>query len=184
LGTLFNDLTPTGVLRHLSNEDPPNLEEEKELDNALLHFGKHVNALGNALPLPDNRTPVQSPSIVMSTGGSKHMSIGEGSSLRLKKKEKEQQASYMSDAFKEITATARLKQDMLKVEAARNSMDTDSSAYFDPMTRCILILGEIALDLDDDTYFKAVDEYKDNATMQMTFIKMPNKKRLGWLGCL
>jgi hypothetical protein len=53
-------------------------------------------------------------------------------------------------------------------------MDTDSSAYFDPMTRCILISGEIAPDLDDDTYFKAVDEFMDNASMQMAFIKMPN----------
>jgi hypothetical protein len=53
-------------------------------------------------------------------------------------------------------------------------MDTDSYAYFDPMTRCILILGEIAPDLDDDTYFKAVDEFMDNASMQMAFIKMPN----------
>jgi hypothetical protein len=90
----------------------------------------------------------------------------------------------MSDAFKEIAATACLKQDMLKAEAARNSMDTDSSAYFDPTTRCISILGEIALDLDDNTYFKAVDEFKDNATMQVAFIKMPNEKRLGWLGHL
>jgi hypothetical protein len=102
------------------------------------------------------------------------MSIGKGSSSRLKKKENEQQASYMSDAFKEIAVTTRMKQDMLKAEAARNSMDTDSSAYFDPMTRCISILSEIAPDLDDDTYFKAVDEFKYNASMQMAFIKMPN----------
>ena len=112
------------------------------------------------------------------------MSIVEGSGSRLKKKEKEQQASYMSDAFKEIAGIAGMKQDMLKVEAARNSMDTDSSAYFDPMTRCISILGEIAPDLDDETYFKAVDEFKDNASLQMAFIKMPNEKRLGWLGGL
>jgi hypothetical protein len=75
------------------------------LDNALLHFGMHVNAAGNALPLPGKQTHFQSPFIVMSTGGSKRMSIGEGPSSRLKKKEKEQQASYMSDAFKEIAAT-------------------------------------------------------------------------------
>ena len=73
---------------------------------------------------------------------------------------------------------------MLKAEATRNSMDTDSSAYFDSMARCISILGEIAPDLDDDTYFKAVDEFKDNASMQMAFIEMPNSKRLGWLGHL
>jgi hypothetical protein len=95
------------------------------LDNALLHFGMHVNAAGNALPLPSNQTHVQSPFVVMSTGGSKRMSIGEGSNSRLKKKEKEQQASYMNDAFKEIAATARMKQDMLKAEVARTSMDTD-----------------------------------------------------------
>ncbi|KAE7997958.1 hypothetical protein FH972_002544 [Carpinus fangiana] len=181
LGTLFNDSTATGVLRHSSNEDPPNSEEEKELDDALLHFGMHVNATGNAIPLPSNQTHVQSSSVVMSTGGSKRMSIGKGSNSRLKKKEKEQQSSYMSDAFKEIAATACMKQDMLKAEAARTSMDTDGSTYFDPMTRCISILGEIAPDLDDDTYFKAVDEFKDNASLQMAFIKMPNQKRLGWL---
>ncbi|KAE7997599.1 hypothetical protein FH972_002218 [Carpinus fangiana] len=73
---------------------------------------------------------------------------------------------------------------MLKAEAARNSMDTDSSAYFDPMTRCVSILGEIAPDLNDDRYFKVVNIFKDNAAMQMAFIKMPNEKRLGWLGCL
>ena len=58
LGTLFNDSTTIGVLRHSSNEDPPNSEEEKELDNALLHFGMHVNAPGKALPLLGNQTHV------------------------------------------------------------------------------------------------------------------------------
>ena len=57
----------------------------------------------------------------MSTSEIKHMSIGEAFGLRLKKKEKEQQALYMNNAFKEITTTACLKQDMLKVEAARNT---------------------------------------------------------------
>jgi hypothetical protein len=112
------------------------------------------------------------------------MSIGEEFGLRLKKKEKEQHALYMSDAFKEIITTALLKQVMLKVKVARNSMHIGSSAHFDPMTRCISISGEIALDLDDDYYFKVVDIFKDNATMQKAFIKMPDEKRLGWLGRL
>jgi hypothetical protein len=48
LGLIFNGSTATGVLRHSSARTPPDSDEEDELNDALLRFGMHVSARGNA----------------------------------------------------------------------------------------------------------------------------------------
>jgi hypothetical protein len=43
LGIIFNKTTTTGVLQHASTQDPPNSEEERHLNEALLNSGVHVD---------------------------------------------------------------------------------------------------------------------------------------------
>lgn len=96
----------------------------------------------------------------------KRLSIGEESALS-KKKDKELQQS----SFKEFVTT----------RLPRSSMDTGSSVFCDPMTKCISILTEVLP--DNDKYFKAVELLLDKE-MQKDFIKMPSDRRLAWLGTL
>jgi hypothetical protein len=53
----------------------------------------------------------------------------------------------------------------------------------DTVSKCISIHTEVAPNLDNDKYFKAVDLLLEKE-MQKAFNKMPSDRRLAWLGHL
>ncbi|XP_059429137.1 uncharacterized protein LOC132162944 [Corylus avellana] len=195
LGVLFNGSTTRGVLKHSCAQDPPNIDEENELDDEL-RFGMLLSSARSAsdsaprgsgdADVVDRGNPHASPNGGVVINGSGHLAkrtvveASSGSGSRSCRKGKEPTSSYMNDAIKEFTETTRLKKDLMMAKAIRGSQDASSAAIFDPMTKCTALLTKTTPELDDDHYFKAVELLRDKE-LQKAFISMPPKRSLSWI---
>ncbi|KAE7998325.1 hypothetical protein FH972_002883 [Carpinus fangiana] len=200
LGLIFNGSTATGVFRHSFTRTPPDSDEENDLNDALLRFGMHVSAGGNA-GVGNGTENVGGSWAGFKTGGGNVASTtrgivfqeGEavGPAQGKGKKSSSSMDSLRSDALKEFRDFVNLRKEMLIQDQQRRSNGGEASgggassgvSFSNSMSRALGLLDEVALDLDDERYLKAFNLFKDEITHD-GFIAMAPARKKAWLASL
>ncbi|KAJ1392031.1 Myb/SANT-like DNA-binding domain protein [Sesbania bispinosa] len=129
--------TATGVLHHSSNQDPPNTDEENELESQYLNVGSRVDV--------DNDSSDDDIHEVERTTRSGKRS----SQMNDPKSKKKCRSNDMGEALSAWAEASKAKAEQYKVTSSRMS---DHS-----ITKCVTALEEIE-DVPDDVYMKALEK--------------------------
>ncbi|KAL6331654.1 hypothetical protein AAG906_011595 [Vitis piasezkii] len=93
LGLIFNSSTTIGALHYSSTQDPPNIDDEDEMDDNLEHGGVHVDVHDTKI--------LDDPQRVEMVGGvTTHSGKHATNSLLERRGKKESKLSQMGDALK------------------------------------------------------------------------------------
>ncbi|RVW82916.1 L10-interacting MYB domain-containing protein [Vitis vinifera] len=127
LGLIFNPSTATGALHYSSTQDPPNTDDEDEMDDNLEHGGVHVDV--------DTEIPDDPPQPEMAGGVTTRSGKRVTDSLLERKGKKESRLSQMGDALKAWveaskarTETSRARTEALLARVDRYKSGTSSEA--------------------------------------------------------
>ncbi|KAJ1402573.1 Myb/SANT-like domain [Sesbania bispinosa] len=159
LGILFNRSTATGVLHHSSNQDPPNTDEENELESQYLNVGSRVDV--------DNDSSDDDIHEVERTTRSGKRS----SQMNDPKSKKKCRSNDMGEALSAWAEASKAKAEQYKVTSSRMS---DHS-----ITKCVTALEEIE-DVPDDVYMKALEKFMVPEWREV-FLAMSSDRRQAWL---
>ncbi|RVX04394.1 L10-interacting MYB domain-containing protein [Vitis vinifera] len=183
LGLIFNPSTATGALHYSSTQDPPNTDDEDEMDDNLEHGGVHVDV--------DTEIPDDPPQPEMAGGVTTRSGKSVTDSLLERKGKKESRLSQMGDALKAWveaskarTETSRARIEALLARVDRYKSGTSSEATSGgttdfSITRCMAALQTIEL-LDNDKYLKAVEKFTMPEWREI-FMNMPDERKMAWL---
>ncbi|KAL6565400.1 hypothetical protein OROGR_002351 [Orobanche gracilis] len=168
MAIIFNKNSATGVLHHSSTQDPPNTDEENELENQYLNNGVHVNL--------DNDSSADEVHEVEHTTrrGKRPIQVKES------KPRKDSRTNQMGDALAAWADASKARAERYRgqsMEATSSLLTADYS-----MTKCVTSLGEIE-GLSVDTYMKACEKFKEAEYREM-FLPMPTEMRQAWLNRL
>ncbi|XP_048336047.2 L10-interacting MYB domain-containing protein-like [Ziziphus jujuba] len=171
LGIIFNKSTATGVFRHASTSDPPNTDDEMELEAE----SAHVNI--------SRDDPFST--LDKLTSNVRKRTASSSSERRSKKETRSQQ---MSDAIQAWTETAKAKTEVAKAKAEKYksfySVDDNSigNAKDCSIATCVSLLEAID-GVDNATYLKAVEKLRE-ADWREIFIHMSSPRKKAWLDSL
>ncbi|KAL6336235.1 hypothetical protein AAG906_011117 [Vitis piasezkii] len=183
LGLIFNPSTATGALHYSSTQDPPNTDDEDEMDDNLEHGGVHVDV--------DTEIPDDPPQPEMAGGVTTRSGKRVTDSLLERRGKKESRLSQMGDALKAWveaskarTETSRARTEALLARVDRYKSGTSSEATSGgttdfSITRCMAALQTIEL-LDNDKYLKAVEKFTMPEWREI-FMNMPDERKMAWL---
>ncbi|RVW17267.1 hypothetical protein CK203_069192 [Vitis vinifera] len=108
LGLIFNPSIATGALHYSATQDPPNTDDEDEMDDNLEHGGVHVDV--------DTEIPNDPPQPEMAGGVTTRSGKRVTDSLLERRGKKESRLSQMGDALKLGLRHQRLEQKHLELE--------------------------------------------------------------------
>ena len=183
LGLIFNPSTATDALHYSSTQDPPNTDDEDEMDDNLEHGGVHVDV--------DTEIPDDPPQPEMAGGVTTRSGKRVTDSLLERKGKKESRLSQMGDALKAWveaskarTETSRARTEALLARVDRYKSGTSSEATSGgttdfSITRCMAALQTIEL-LDNDKYLKVVEKFTVQEWREI-FMNMPDERKMAWL---
>jgi len=174
------------VLQHASTQDPPNSEEERHLNEALLNSGVHVD-----LDADEELVDVDTPPIANGNGRS-HSGKCSGNtapprSTRKKRQNVSEQLSATLVAMEESCQSRSYlnnkKQERLK-DIEQQQMGS-SNVTPDPCSikGCMAIMSELDPPISGTTYLKAVLTFKED-WWRTVFATMPPEHRMEWLASL
>ncbi|KAL6541518.1 hypothetical protein OROGR_011004 [Orobanche gracilis] len=165
LGIIFNKNTATGVLHHSSTQDPPNTDEEIELENQYRNNGDHVN-----LDNDSSNDDVQELERV-TRSGKRQIQEKEG------KSKKSTRTMQMGDALAAWADASKARAERYRghsMEATSSIVTPDYS-----ITKCVTALEGIE-GISVDTYMKACEKFKEAEYREM-FLAMSAEMRHAWL---
>lgn len=165
LGIIFNKNTATGVLHHSSTQDPPNTDDEIELENQYRNNGVHVN-----LDNDSSNDDVQELERV-TRSGKRPIQEKEG------KSKKSTRTCQMGDALAAWADASKARADRYRghsMEATSSIVTPDFS-----ITKCVTALEGIE-GISVDTYMKACEKFKEAEYREM-FLAMSAEMRQAWL---
>ena len=183
LGLIFNLSTATGTLYYSSTQDPPNIDDEDEMDDNLEHGGVHVDV--------DTEIPDDPPQPEMAGGVTTRSGKRVTDSLLERRGKKESRLTQMGDALKAWveaskagTKTSRVRIEALLARVDKYKSETSSEATSGgttdfSITRCMAALQTIEL-LDNDKYLKAVEKFTMPEWREI-FMNMPDERKMAWL---
>ena len=149
LGLIFNPSTATGVLHYSSTQDPPNTNDEDEVDDNLEHGGVHVDV---DIEIPDD--PLRPEMVGEVTTRSGKCATD---SLLERRGKKESRLSQMRDSLKAWvetskartkTSRARTKALLARVERYKSGTSNEATSVDTTdfsITRCMAALQTIEL---------------------------------------
>ncbi|XP_073221565.1 uncharacterized protein [Cicer arietinum] len=172
LEILFNKNNATGVLHHSSTQDPPNTDEENELDNQYLNIGSasHVR-----VDEDDSDDDIQAMERVSRSGKQKVQVIS-------KKESTSQQMGHALAAWAQasLARAEKYSRDKSKDKSRDRSVEATSRVTFDcSLTKCVAALEEIE-GIPDDIYGKTLEKFKDPDWREM-FMAMSKERKRGWV---
>ncbi|XP_027191487.1 L10-interacting MYB domain-containing protein-like [Cicer arietinum] len=172
LEILFNKNNATGVLHHSSTQDPPNTDEENELDNQYLNIGSasHVR-----VDEDDSDDDIQAMERVSRSGKQKVQVIS-------KKESTSQQMGHALVAWAQasLARAEKYSRDKSKDKSRDMSVEATSRVTFDcSITKCVAALEEIE-DIPDDIYRRTLEKFKDSDWKEM-FMAMSKERKRGWV---
>ncbi|KAL6318090.1 hypothetical protein AAG906_035235 [Vitis piasezkii] len=170
LGLIFNPSTATGALHYSSTQDPPNTDDEDEMDDNLEHGGVHVDV--------DTEIPDDPPQPEMAGG------VTTRSGKRVTDSLLERRGNALKawvEASKARTETSRARTEALLARVDRYKSGTSSEATSGgttdfSITRCMAALQTIEL-LDNDKYLKAVEKFTMPEWREI-FMNMPDERKM------
>ena len=180
---IFNPSTATGALHYSSTQDPPNTDDEDEMDDNLEHGGVHVDV--------DTEIPDDPPQPEMAGGVTTRSGKRVTDSLLERRGKKESRLSQMGDALKAWveaskarTETSRARTEALLARVDRYKSGTSSEATSGgttdfSITRCMTALQTTEL-LDNDKYLKAVEKFTMLEWREI-FMNMSDERKMTWL---
>ena len=154
--------------------DPPNSDEEQQLENEYINSGVHINLEDLS---QDECGPDTSEQQLRS--GKRTMSGHE------RKAKKDRKPVDMSDALLAWaeSSKARMEASLAKAERYRaRSVEAESvtTATTDfSISKCVDILNDME-DISDDVYIAALEKFKDPDWREM-FLRMPVERKRAWL---
>ncbi|XP_034710795.1 L10-interacting MYB domain-containing protein-like [Vitis riparia] len=183
LGLIFNPSTATSALHYSCTQDPPNNDDEDEMDDNLEHGGVHVDV---DTKIPNN--PLR-PEMVggVTTHSRKHAT---NSPLKRRGK-KESKLSQMeaalkawAEASKARTETSQARTKALlartkRYESGTSNEVTSVGTNDFSITKCMIALQTIDL-LDNDKYLKAIEKFTTPEWREI-FMNMPDERKRAWL---
>ncbi|XP_061336432.1 uncharacterized protein LOC133283570 [Gastrolobium bilobum] len=167
LGILFNRSTATGVLHQSSTQDPPNTDEELELENQYLNNGVHVDVNQDS-----SNDDLQTIEQTTHRGKRKIQA-------RERKSYKESKTFQMADA---LQAWAKASKTKAEVSFARAEKYRATSSYYSTdysITKCVASLEEIE-DIANNIYIKALKKFVEPTWSEM-FLAMSTDRRKAML---
>ncbi|KAI5400107.1 hypothetical protein KIW84_065153 [Lathyrus oleraceus] len=160
---IFNKNNATGVLHHSSTQDPPNTDEENELDNQYLNNGSVSHVRVNGDSSDDDLHEVEH----ITRSGKRQVQV---------RSKKESTSHMMGEAL-----SAWAKASLAKAERYRDrSVEATSRVTSDfSLTKCVTILDEME-DIPHDAYGKALEKFM-NPDWREVFIAMSVERKRGWV---
>ncbi|KAJ1400273.1 Myb/SANT-like domain [Sesbania bispinosa] len=164
LRVLFNRSTVTGVFHHSSNQDPPNTDEENELESQYLNAGSHAD-------VDNDSSDDDIQAVERTTDRGKHTS-----QMKEPKCKKKCRSNDMGEALSAWAEASKAKAEKYKVKSmgATSSLMSNHS-----ITKCVTSLEEIG-DIPYDVYMKALEKFKEPNWREM-FLAMSSDRRWAWL---
>jgi hypothetical protein len=186
LEIIFNKTTATGVLQHASTQDPPNSEDERHLDEALLNGGVHVD-LDADEELVDVDIPPSTNGNGRNHSGKRSGSTRPPRSER-KKRQNVSEQLHATLAAMEESCQSRSYINNKKQERLKNIEEQQmgsSNVAPDPCSikGCMAIMSELDPPVSSTTYLKAVQTFKED-WWRIVFATMPPEHRVEWLASL
>lgn len=168
LGLLFNKTTATGVLHFSSTQDPPNTDEECELDEPYLNAGIHVDVEN------DSR-------------GQEHTTHHGKRPMHLERSKPKKSAkegnkfSERTDSILNLTESSKTRLDARSAKASDSEEFGESVFIGDKFSleKGIKILNQYE-DMDNATFFKVLKVIY-NLNDRIAFITMPDNRRKDWM---
>ncbi|CAL5183411.1 unnamed protein product [Lathyrus oleraceus] len=163
LEIIFNKNNATGVLHHSSTQDPPNTDEENELDNQYLNNGSASHVRVNGDSSDDDLHEVEH----ITRSGKRQVQV---------RSKKESTSHMMGEAL-----SAWAKASLAKAERYRDrSVEATSRVTSDcSLTKCVTVLDEME-DIPHDAYGKALEKFM-NPDWREVFIAMSVERKRGWV---
>ena len=183
LGLIFNKSTATGVLHCASTQDPPNSDEENELEERLIHVGVHVNLES---PTQDPVMAILESDITIRSSKRSSDSCDEHPS----KSKRELMSFQMNEALQSMVEATKARIEASKAKAERYKRYTidEVSSNIAPtndfsLGKCINILESME-EVNDEIFMKAVEEFNQDPDDREIFVNMSFIRRMVWLGRL
>ena len=160
---IFNKNNATGVLHHSSTQDPPNTDEENELDNQYLNNGSVSHVRVNGDSSDDDLHEVEH----ITRSGKRQVQV---------RSKKESTSHMMGEAL-----LAWAKASLAKAERYRDrSVEATSRVTSNySLTKCVTVLDEME-DIPHDAYGKALEKFM-NPDWREVFIAMSVERKRGWV---
>jgi hypothetical protein len=176
---IFNKNNATAVLHHSSTQDPPNTDDENELDDQYINNGSanHVHVDKDSsyddLHEVERITRNEKRQVHMrSKYGPKSHHMNEALASKYGLKSHHMNEALAAWAQVSLARTDRLRRDRSADATLRVTSDCS-------LTKCVASLDGLE-DISDDSYGKALEKFKDSDWREM-FIAMPNERKRGWV---
>lgn len=166
LDIIFNKNNAAGVLHHSSTQDPPNTDDENELDDQYINNGN-----GSA-----NHVHVDKDSSYDDLHEVERITRSEKQQIHVRSK-KESTSHHMNEALAAWAQVSLVRADRLRRDRSAEATSRVTSDC--SLTKCVAALDGLE-DISDDTYGKALEKFKDSDWREM-FIAMPNERKRGWI---
>lgn len=167
MGIIFKRSTATGVLHHSATQDPPNTDEENELENQYLNRGGCEDIHSSNEDVEEIERVTRS--------GKRKVQVKEH-----KFKKESKRGVQMGDALAAWADASKAKAERYR---GGKSMEASSHVTQDfSITRCMQTLEEIE-GISDDIFVKAMEKFKEPEYREM-FIAASIKRKLAWLNSI
>ena len=168
------------MLHHVSTQDPPDTNDEIELKNQFLYSSTHVDFDANSTSHTDPIHTFNGSTCYhgkqVATASTKH---------RIRKEDRSQQMSDVLQAWMKA-AKAKTEVSLVRVERYKKAKCTEETNFITNLdfsiTRCMRLLEKIE-QIDDDTYMKVVEKFKDQNWREI-FVNMSMDRKKAWLARL
>ena len=168
------------MLHHASTQDPPDTNDEIELKNQFLYSSTHVDFDANSTSHTD---PIHT--FNGSTCYHGKQTATASAKRRIRKEDRSQQMSDVLQAWMKA-AKAKTEVSLVRVERYKKAKCTEETNFITNLdfsiTRCMRLLEKIE-QIDDDTYMKVVEKFKDQNWREI-FVNMSMDRKKAWLARL